>query len=83
MVGKEYEHGGITKDGAKMVNAVSCAKSPKFTVIIGGSHGALQLRCAVRAYGPRMLWTWPNARISVMGGEQAASVLAMVRRDKY
>ncbi len=82
MVGKEYEHGGIAKDGAKMVNAVSCAKVPKFTVIIGGSHGAGNYGMCGRAYGPRMLWTWPNARISVMGGEQAASVLASVRRDK-
>ena len=82
MVGKEYEHGGIAKDGAKMVNAVSCAKVPKFTVIIGGSHGAGNYGMCGRAYGPRMLWTWPNARISVMGGEQAASVLATVRRDK-
>ncbi len=81
MVGKEYEHGGIAKDGAKMVNAVSCAKVPKFTVIIGGSHGAGNYGMCGRAYGPRMLWTWPNARISVMGGEQAASVLASVRRD--
>ena len=82
MVGKEYEHGGIAKDGAKMVNAVSCAKVPKFTVIIGGSHGAGNYGMCGRAYGPRMLWTWPNARISVMGGEQAASVPATVRRDK-
>ena len=81
MVGKEYEHGGIAKDGAKMVTAVSCAKVPKFTVIIGGSHGAGNYGMCGRAYGPRMLWTWPNARISVMGGEQAASVLATVRRD--
>ena len=81
MVGKEYEHGGIAKDGAKMVTAVSCAKVPKFTVIIGGSHGAGNYGMCGRAYGPRMLWTWPNARISVMGGEQAASVLASVKRD--
>jgi 3-methylcrotonyl-CoA carboxylase beta subunit len=81
MVGKEYEQGGIAKDGAKMVTAVSCAKVPKFTVIIGGSHGAGNYGMCGRAYGPRMLWTWPNARISVMGGEQAASVLATVRRD--
>ncbi len=81
MVGKEYEHGGIAKDGAKMVTAVSCAKVPKFTVIIGGSHGAGNYGMCGRAFGPRMLWTWPNARISVMGGEQAASVLATVRRE--
>ena len=81
MVGQEYEHGGIAKDGAKMVTAVSCAKVPKFTVIIGGSHGAGNYGMCGRAYGPRMLWTWPNARISVMGGEQAASVLATVKRE--
>jgi len=81
IVGKEYEHGGIAKDGAKMVTAVSCAKVPKFTVIIGGSHGAGNYGMCGRAYGPRMLWTWPNSRISVMGGEQAASVLATVRRE--
>ena len=81
MVGQEYEHGGIAKDGAKMVTAVSCTKVPKFTVIIGGSHGAGNYGMCGRAYGPRMLWTWPNARISVMGGEQAASVLATVRRE--
>ena len=81
MVGKEYEQGGIAKDGAKMVTAVSCAKVPKFTVIIGGSHGAGNYGMCGRAYGPRMLWTWPNARISVMGGEHAASVLATIKRD--
>ena len=81
MVGQEYEHGGIAKDGAKMVTAVSCAKVPKFTVIIGGSHGAGNYGMCGRAFSPRMLWTWPNARISVMGGEQAASVLATVRRE--
>ena len=81
MVGKEYEHGGIAKDGAKMVTAVACAKVPKFTVIIGGSHGAGNYGMCGRAYSPRMLWTWPNARISVMGGEQAASVLATVKRE--
>ena len=80
MVGKEYEHGGIAKDGAKMVTAVSCVKVPKFTVIIGGSHGAGNYGMCGRAFSPRMLWTWPNARISVMGGEQAASVLASVKR---
>jgi 3-methylcrotonyl-CoA carboxylase beta subunit len=82
MVGKEYEHKGIAKDGAKMVMAVSCVNVPKFTVIIGGSHGAGNYGMCGRAYSPRMLWTWPNARISVMGGEQAASVLSQVKRDK-
>jgi len=81
MVGQEYEHGGIAKDGAKMVTAVSCAKVPKFTVIIGGSHGAGNYGMCGRAFSPRMLWTWPNSRISVMGGEQAASVLATVKRE--
>ena len=82
MVGKKYEAGGIAKDGAKMVTAVACARVPKLTVIIGGSFGAGNYAMCGRAYGPRFLWTWPNARISVMGGEQAASVLAQVRRDK-
>jgi len=81
MVGKKYEAGGIAKDGAKMVTAVACARVPKFTVIIGGSFGAGNYGMCGRAYGPRFLWTWPNARISVMGGEQAASVLATVRRE--
>jgi 3-methylcrotonyl-CoA carboxylase beta subunit len=81
MVGKKYESAGIAKDGAKMVTAVSCANVPKFTVIIGGSFGAGNYGMCGRAYNPRMLWMWPNARISVMGGEQAASVLATVRRD--
>ncbi len=81
MVGKKYEAGGIAKDGAKMVTAVACANVPKFTVIIGGSFGAGNYAMCGRAYGPRFLWTWPNARVSVMGGEQAATVLAMVRRD--
>ena len=81
MVGKKYEAGGIAKDGAKMVTAVACARVPKLTVIIGGSFGAGNYAMCGRAYGPRFLWTWPNARISVMGGEQAASVLAQVRRD--
>jgi 3-methylcrotonyl-CoA carboxylase beta subunit len=79
MVGKEYEAGGIAKDGAKMVTAVSCAVVPKFTVIIGGSFGAGNYAMCGRAYAPRFLWTWPNARISVMGGEQAATVLSIVR----
>ena len=79
MVGKEYENGGIAKDGAKLVTAVACSVVPKFTVIIGGSFGAGNYGMCGRAYDPRFLWTWPNARISVMGGEQAASVLATVR----
>ncbi|MCZ6853026.1 MAG: methylcrotonoyl-CoA carboxylase, partial [Gammaproteobacteria bacterium] len=81
MVGKKYENRGIAKDGAKMVTAVACAKVPKFTVVIGGSFGAGTYAMCGRAYGARMLWTWPNARVSVMGGEQAAHVLATVRRD--
>jgi len=81
MVGKKYEQGGIAKDGAKMVMAVACATVPKFTVIIGGSFGAGNYAMCGRAYGARFLWMWPNARISVMGGEQAASVLATVKRD--
>ncbi len=81
MVGSKYEAGGIAKDGAKLVTAVACAKVPKFTVIIGGSFGAGNYGMCGRAYGPRFLWTWPNARISVMGGEQAAAVLAQVRKD--
>jgi 3-methylcrotonyl-CoA carboxylase beta subunit len=81
MVGQKYESGGIAKDGAKMVTAVSCAKVPKLTVIVGGSFGAGNYGMCGRAFNPRFLWTWPNARISVMGGEQAASVLATVKRD--
>jgi 3-methylcrotonyl-CoA carboxylase beta subunit len=81
MVGKKYEAGGIAKDGAKMVTAVATAAVPKFTVIIGGSFGAGNYGMCGRAYSPRFLWMWPNARIGVMGGEQAASVLATVRRD--
>ncbi len=81
MVGKEYEAGGIIKDGAKMVTAVSCAVVPKFTVIIGGSFGAGNYAMCGRAYDPRFLWMWPNGRISVMGGEQAATVLSIVRGD--
>ena len=81
MVGREYEAGGIAKDGAKMVTAVSCAQVPKVTLIVGGSYGAGNYGMCGRAFGPRFLFTWPNARISVMGGEQAASVLATVRRD--
>jgi 3-methylcrotonyl-CoA carboxylase beta subunit len=81
MVGKKYEAGGIAKDGAKMVTAVSCTRVPKLTVILGGSFGAGIYGMCGRAFNPRFLWTWPNARISVMGGEQAASVLATVKRD--
>ncbi len=81
MVGQKYEAGGIARDGAKMVTAVSCAQVPKFTVIIGGSYGAGNYGMCGRAYSPRFLWMWPNARISVMGGEQAATVLSTIRRD--
>jgi acetyl-CoA carboxylase carboxyltransferase component len=90
MVGKEYEAGGIAKDGAKLVTAVACAEVPKFTVVIGGSFGAGNYGMCGRAYSPRQLWMWPNARISVMGGEQAATVLSAVGdadpaaiREKY
>jgi len=82
MVGKKYEAGGIAKDGAKMVNAVATANVPKFTVIIAGSFGAGNYGMCGRAYGPRQLWMWPSARISVMGGEQAANVLLTVKRDQ-
>jgi 3-methylcrotonyl-CoA carboxylase beta subunit len=81
MVGRKYEAGGIARDGAKMVTAVACASVPKFTVIIGGSFGAGNYAMCGRAYGGRFLWTWPNSRISVMGGEQAATVLALVKRE--
>lgn len=81
MVGQKYENGGIARDGAKMVTAVACAQVPKITVIIGGSFGAGNYGMCGRAYSPRFLYMWPNARISVMGGEQAVSVLATVRRD--
>jgi 3-methylcrotonyl-CoA carboxylase beta subunit len=81
MVGREYENNGIARDGAKLVTAVACSVVPKFTVVIGGSFGAGNYGMCGRAYDPRFLWMWPNARISVMGGEQAASVLATVRRD--
>ena len=81
MVGREYEAGGIAKDGAKLVTAVACAQVPKFTVVIGGTFGAGNYAMCGRAYQPRFLWMWPNARISVMGGEQAASVLSLLRRD--
>jgi 3-methylcrotonyl-CoA carboxylase beta subunit len=79
MIGKEYEHGGIAKDGAKLVTAVSCANVPKLTVVIGGSYGAGNYGMCGRAFSPRFLYMWPNARISVMGGEQAAQTLATVR----
>ncbi len=82
MVGRDYEAGGIAKHGAKMVTAVACARVPKLTVVIGGSYGAGNYSMCGRAYSPRFLWMWPNAKISVMGGEQAASVLATVRRDQ-
>jgi 3-methylcrotonyl-CoA carboxylase beta subunit len=81
MVGRKYEAGGIAKDGAKMVTAVATARVPKFTMIVGGSFGAGNYGMCGRAYSPRFLWMWPNARISVLGGEQASSVLATVRRD--
>ncbi|WMS88263.1 carboxyl transferase domain-containing protein [Pleionea litopenaei] len=83
MVGKKYENSGIAKNGAKMVTAVACAKVPKFTVIVGGSFGAGNYGMCGRAYSPKFLWMWPNARISVMGGEQAANVLAQVKRDNF
>jgi acetyl-CoA carboxylase carboxyltransferase component len=82
MVGRQYERGGIAKDGAKMVHAVANSVVPKFTVVIGGSFGAGNYGMCGRAYEPRLLWMWPNARISVMGGEQAAGVLATVKRDQ-
>src|SRR6201999_4238910 len=81
MVGGKYEAEGIAKDGVKLVTAVASANVPKFTVLIGGSFGAGNYGMCGRAYSPRFLWTWPNSRISVMGGEQAASVLATVHRD--
>jgi 3-methylcrotonyl-CoA carboxylase beta subunit len=83
MVGREYEAGGIAKDGAKMVTAVACSTVPKLTVVIGGSFGAGNYAMCGRAYSPRFLWMWPGARISVMGGEQAANVLATVRREGF
>ncbi len=83
MVGKDYEAGGIAKDGAKLVTAVACANVPKITLIVGGSYGAGNYGMCGRAFAPRFLFTWPNARISVMGGEQAAAVLATIRRDRF
>ncbi|OIV36073.1 methylcrotonoyl-CoA carboxylase [Mangrovactinospora gilvigrisea] len=82
MVGRQYEAGGIAKHGAKMVTAVACTRVPKLTVVVGGSYGAGNYSMCGRAYGPRFMWMWPNAKISVMGGEQAASVLATVKRDQ-
>jgi 3-methylcrotonyl-CoA carboxylase beta subunit len=82
MVGRKYEAGGIAKDGAKMVTAVACANVPKFTVVIGGSFGAGNYAMCGRSYSPRFMWMWPNARISVMGGEQAARVLSTIKRDQ-
>jgi len=82
MVGKAYEAGGIAKDGAKLVTAVSCVNVPKFTVIVGGSHGAGNYGMCGRAYDPRFLFMWPNSRISVMGGPQAADVLTTVKQDQ-
>jgi 3-methylcrotonyl-CoA carboxylase beta subunit len=82
MVGRAYEEGGIAKHGAKMVNAVACCRVPKLTVVVGGSYGAGNYSMCGRAYAPRFLWMWPNARISVMGGEQAAAVLSTIRRDQ-
>ncbi len=82
MVGKEAENNGIAKDGAKLVTAVSCAPVPKITLIVGGSHGAGNYGMCGRAYDPRFLFTWPNSRISVMGGPQAASVLSTVKSDQ-
>ena len=81
MVGKEAEAGGIAKHGAKLVTAVACASVPKLTLLIGGSYGAGNYGMCGRAYGPRFLYMWPNSRISVMGGEQAANVLATVKKD--
>jgi acetyl-CoA carboxylase carboxyltransferase component len=82
IVGKQYEHGGIAKDGAKMVHAVAVAQVPKFTVIVGASHGAGNYAMCGRGYGPRFLWMWPGSKISVMGGEQAADVLAQVKQEQ-
>merc|ERR1719346_639509 len=82
MVGKAYEQGGIARDGAKMVNAVACADVPKITVIIAGSHGAGNYGMCGRAYDPRFLFMWPNSKISVMGGAQAAGVLSTVKQDQ-
>jgi acetyl-CoA carboxylase carboxyltransferase component len=80
MVGKEFEHGGIARDGAKMVHAVAAAQVPKFTVIVGGSYGAGNYAMCGRGYSPRLLWMWPSSKISVMGGQQAADVLFTVKQ---
>src|SRR5947207_10212288 len=82
MVAQKYEAGGIAKDGAKLVTAVSCAQVPKFTLIIGGSYGAGNYGMCGRAFDPRFLWMWPNSRISVMGGEQAANVLLTLKQEQ-
>jgi 3-methylcrotonyl-CoA carboxylase beta subunit len=82
MVGRDYEAGGIAKHGAKMVNAVATSRVPKFSLLIGGSYGAGNFAMCGRAFGPRMMGMWPNARTSVMGGEQAATVLALVRQEQ-
>jgi acetyl-CoA carboxylase carboxyltransferase component len=82
MVGKQYEHGGIAKDGAKMVHAVANTRVPRFTVVIGGSFGAGNYAMSGRAYDPRLLFMWPNAKISVMGGEQAADVLSTIKKEQ-
>jgi acetyl-CoA carboxylase carboxyltransferase component len=82
MVGKEFEHGGIARDGAKMVHAVAAAQVPKFTVIIGGSYGAGNYAMCGRGYSPRLLWMWPTAKISVMGGQQAADVLWTIKQSE-
>ena len=81
MVGKKYEQSGIASDGAKLVHAVSCANVPKITVVVGGSYGAGNYGMCGRAFGPRFLWTWPNAKVAVMGGEQAAGVMAEVNKN--
>lgn len=81
MVGKEYEHKGIAKDGAKMVTAVACARVPKYTVVVGNSYGAGNYAMCGRAYQPRFIWSWPQSRIGVMGPDQAASVVTQVRAD--
>jgi 3-methylcrotonyl-CoA carboxylase beta subunit len=83
MVGSKYESAGIAKDGAKLVTAVSTTQVPKLTMVIGGSYGAGNYGMCGRAYSPRFMWLWPNAKVSVMGAEQAASVLATVKRDAY
>ena len=81
MVGKKYEQSGIASDGAKLVHAVACANVPKITVVVGGSYGAGNYGMCGRAFGPRFLWTWPNAKVAVMGGEQAAGVMAEVNMN--